>query len=122
MSIYPTLRYTDAKAAIKLLVDAFGFTEKAVHENPDGTIRHAELAWPGGGVIMLGQRSGEPSPFDSSRCVTYLALDDPDTHHARAKAAGAEIIQDLVDQDYGSREYAARDPEGNVWSFGTYRP
>jgi uncharacterized glyoxalase superfamily protein PhnB len=122
MSIYPTLRYTDAKAAIAFLVDAFGFTEKSVHDNEDGTIGHAELAWPHGGLIMLGQRRAEPSPFDTSRCVTYLALDDPDAHHARAKAAGAEIIQELVDQDYGSREYAARDPEGNVWSFGTYRP
>jgi uncharacterized glyoxalase superfamily protein PhnB len=122
MSIYPALRYADAKAAIKFLVDAFGFTEKTVQENPDGTVAHAELAWPGGGLIMLGQRRAEPSPFDTSRCVTYLVLDDPDTHHDRAKAAGAEIVLDLVDQDYGSREYAARDPEGNVWSFGTYHP
>jgi uncharacterized glyoxalase superfamily protein PhnB len=122
MSIYPTLRYTDAKAAIRFLVDAFGFTAKQVHENPDGTIAHAELAWPEGGLIMIGQKRAEPGPFDTGRVVTYLALDDPDAHHARAVEAGAEIVQDLVDQDYGSREYAAKDPEGNVWSFGTYRP
>ncbi|GAA0903436.1 VOC family protein [Virgisporangium ochraceum] len=122
MSIYPTLRYDDAKAAIRFLVDAFGFTEKSVMENDDGTIAHAELAWPGGGLVMLGQRRAEPSPFDTGRTVTYLALDDPDAHHARAVKAGAEIVQELVDQDYGSREYAASDPEGNVWSFGTYRP
>jgi uncharacterized glyoxalase superfamily protein PhnB len=122
MSVYPTLRYNDAKAAIKFLVDAFGFTEKAVMENEDGTVGHAELAWPGGGLIMLGQRRDQPSPFDTAKCVTYLVVDDPDAHHARAKAAGARIVQDLVDQDYGSREYAAADPEGNVWSFGTYRP
>lgn len=122
MSIYPTLRYNDAKAAIRFLVDAFGFTEKSVMENDDGTIAHAELSWPGGGLVMLGQRRAEPSPFDTGRTVTYLALDDPDAHHARAVRAGAEIVQQLVDQDYGSREYAARDPEANVWSFGTYRP
>jgi uncharacterized glyoxalase superfamily protein PhnB len=122
MSIYPTLRYEDAKAAIRFLVDAFGFTEKAVMENPDGSIAHAELEWPGGGLIMLGQKRAEPSPFDTVHVVTYLALDDPDAHHATAVKAGAEIIQELVDQDYGSREYAAQDPEGNVWSFGTYRP
>jgi uncharacterized glyoxalase superfamily protein PhnB len=51
-----------------------------------------------------------------------VAVDDPDAHHARAKAAGAVIMMELTDQDYGSREYAARDPEGNVWCFGTYRP
>jgi uncharacterized glyoxalase superfamily protein PhnB len=122
MSIYPTLRYNDAKAAIRFLVDAFGLTEKSVMENPDGTVAHAELEWPGGGLIMIGQRRAEPSPFDTGRTVTYLALDDPDAHHARAVKAGAEIIMDLVDQDYGSREYAAQDPEGNVWTFGTYKP
>jgi uncharacterized glyoxalase superfamily protein PhnB len=122
MSIYPTFRYKDAKAAIRFLVDAFGFTEKFVKETPDGTVAHAELAWPGGGLIMIGQRLDEPSLFDNGRGVTYVAVDDPDAHHATALKAGAEIIQELTDQDYGSREYAARDPEGNVWSFGTYRP
>ena len=121
MSIYPTFRYGDAKAAIRFLVDAFGFTEKSVMENPDGTIAHAELAWPDGGLVMLGQRR-EAGPFDNGRTVTYRALDAPDAHHARAVEAGAEITMELVDQDYGSREYAALDPEGNVWCFGTYRP
>ena len=49
-------------------------------------------------------------------------MDDPDAHHDRAKAAGAEIFRELSDQDYGSRDYAARDPDGNEWYFGTYRP
>lgn len=122
MSIYPTFRYGDAKAAVRFLVDAFGFTEKSVMENPDGTIAHAELAWPHGGLIMLGEKRGENDLFDTSHVVTYLALDDPDAHHAKAVKAGATIVQELIDQDYGSREYAAADPEGNVWSFGTYRP
>jgi uncharacterized glyoxalase superfamily protein PhnB len=52
----------------------------------------------------------------------YVVVDDPDAHHERAKAAGAEIVRELEDQDYGSRDYSARDPEGNLWSFGTYNP
>ena len=52
----------------------------------------------------------------------YLVVDDPDAHYERAVAAGAEIVQPLTDEDYGSRGYTARDPEGNVWSFGTYQP
>jgi uncharacterized glyoxalase superfamily protein PhnB len=52
----------------------------------------------------------------------YLVVPDPDAHHDRAKAAGAQIVRELADQDYGSREYRARDPEGNLWSFGTYQP
>jgi len=71
---------------------------------------------------MRGTRTGSPDLFDTRRAVLYLAVDNVDAHHDRASAAGAEIIYKLTDQPYGSREYAARDPEGNVWSFGTYRP
>jgi uncharacterized glyoxalase superfamily protein PhnB len=112
-SIYPTLRYTDAPSAIRFLKDAFGLIEHSVTENPDGTIAHAELAF-GNGIVMLGSRQDPPGLFDPGRAVLYLAVDDPDAHHARATAAGAEIVMPLTDQDYGSREYAARDPEGNL--------
>ena len=121
-SVYPVVRYTDAPAAIEFLTKAFQLERVTVHEGPDGTIAHAQLAWRTG-VIMLGSRSAEgDSPFDTGRTVLYLAVDDPDAHHDHAVAAGAEVIMELVDQPYGSREYAARDLEGNVWSFGTYRP
>jgi uncharacterized glyoxalase superfamily protein PhnB len=126
MSIYPTLRYRDPKAAIAFLVDAFGFTEKVVMTTDDGRVSHAELSWPDpagpGGVIMIGQRDDGSSIWDTGKVVTYLVLDDPDAHHKRAVAAGAEIVMELTDQPYGSRDYAARDPEANVWCFGTYRP
>jgi uncharacterized glyoxalase superfamily protein PhnB len=121
MSVYPTMRYHDARAAVRFLVDTLGFAEKSVDTGDDGLIGHAELAWPEGGLIMLGQRRAEPSPFDTGRSCTYLVVTDPDAHHARAVAAGAEIVMGLTDQPYGSREYAVRDPEGNVWCFGTYR-
>ena len=52
----------------------------------------------------------------------YLVVSDPDAHHARAVDAGAEVVIPLRDEEYGSRGYSALDPEGNVWSFGTYRP
>jgi uncharacterized glyoxalase superfamily protein PhnB len=60
--------------------------------------------------------------FDHGPSSTYVVVDDPDAHHERAVAAGAEIVRELTDTDYGSREFSARDPEGNLWSFGTYRP
>lgn len=118
-TIYPTLRYDDAPAAIRFLTDAFGFQADAVHEEK-GRISHALLGW-GSGLVMLSSRQ-PGDPFDLGRCCLYVAVDDPDAHHARAKAAGAVIVMELTNQDYGSREYAARDPEGNVWCFGTYRP
>jgi uncharacterized glyoxalase superfamily protein PhnB len=118
--IIPTLRYEDAKAAIDFLVNAFGFERHHITENDDGTIAHAELTY-GSGMVMLGTaRDGDR--FSTGRAVTYVVTDDPDAVHDQAKAAGATIIQELTDQDYGSREFAAEDPEGNVWSFGTYDP
>jgi uncharacterized glyoxalase superfamily protein PhnB len=120
MSIYPTLRYTDPAAAIRFLTAAFGLVEQFVSKDDDGAIAHAELS-SGAGVVMLGSRRPD-DPFDTGRAVLYTVVDDPDAHHARAVAAGAKVVMPLTDQPYGSREYAALDPEGNVWSFGTYRP
>lgn len=125
MSIYPTLRYTDPKAAIDFLTGALGFVAGPVSIADDGSVGHAELTF-GNGVVLLGTRGAEPGPWDTGRAVIYLvAGDDPatvDAHHARAVAAGAPVVQELVDQPYGSREFAVRDPEGNVWSIGSYRP
>jgi uncharacterized glyoxalase superfamily protein PhnB len=118
--IIPTLRYQDAKAAIDFLERAFGFERRHVTENDDGSVAHAELTH-GRGMVMLGTaRPGDR--FETGRAVIYVVVDDPDARHDRAKAAGAVIVQELTDQDYGSREFAAEDPEGNVWSFGTYQP
>jgi len=121
MSIVPVIRYADADAAITFLTSAFGLIAGQVNRNDDGSVGHAELS-SGDAVIMLGTRSDPPGPFDGGPAVVYVVVDDPDAHHDKATAAGAEVIDELVDQPYGSREYAARDPEGNVWSFGTYRP
>jgi len=125
-TLYPTLRYTDAPAAIDWLERAFGFERLAVHAGPDNTVAHAELRY-GSGVIMLG--SSRPDSFGRSPRelggVTggiYVAVQDPDAHYRRAREAGAEIIRELNDTDYGSREYSAKDPEGYIWSFGTYQP
>ncbi|MBP2471377.1 putative glyoxalase superfamily protein PhnB [Crossiella equi] len=120
-SIYPTLRYTDADAAIDFLTSVFGLRAKSVSRHEDGTVGHAELSW-GNGLVMLGQRGPEPGPFDTGRAVLYLVAPDVDAHHDRTVAGGATVVMGLVDQPYGSREYAATDPEGNVWCFGTYQP
>jgi uncharacterized glyoxalase superfamily protein PhnB len=123
--IIPTLRYNDAHAAIDLLVNAFGFTTRAVHEDDNGVVQHAELAY-GDGMIMLGDAPREPDANRLDMPVgggsVYIVVDDPDGHYERAKAAGVKIRRELRDEDYGSRGYSAEDPEGNLWSFGTYRP
>jgi uncharacterized glyoxalase superfamily protein PhnB len=126
-NIFPAMRYLDADAAIGWLAKAFGFEEKAAHRDADGIVQHAEMRL-GNGLIMFGQHRpgnwfgpGEPDAHTSTIGI-YVVVPDPDAHHDRAVAAGAEIVRGLTDQDYGSREYSARDLEGNLWSFGTYDP
>ena len=126
-SIVPCLSYRDAPAALAWLKEAFGFSENMVVLEPDGTIAHAQLRY-GTGLVMLGsQRDGElamQSPYDLGGITQsiYVVVEDADAHYARAVAAGAEILRELTDTPYGSRDYSARDPEGHVWNFGTYRP
>ncbi len=126
-NIFPALRYRDANAAIEWLKRAFGFQEKAVYRDDHGDVNHAELAL-GAGLVMLGSSrpdgwlgGGTPDARASTSSI-YIVIADPDAHYERAQAAGAEIVRELTNEDYGSREYSARDPEGNLWSFGTYDP
>ena len=126
-TIFPALRYRDAPAAIDFLGRAFGFETRMVVDGAPGAVAHAELTH-GDAMIMLGTArppnadeysAAAPPPGGST---LYIVVDDPDAHHDRARAAGAEIVRAPADTDYGAREYSARDPEGNVWSFGTYQP
>jgi uncharacterized glyoxalase superfamily protein PhnB len=122
--VWPTLRARDARALIRFLTDAFGFDETVVHGDGD-RVDHAELAWPPGGGIMLGSGPRDTPedrwPVPPGAFAAYVVTDDPDALFARATAAGAEVIDGLHETDYGSRDFAIRDPEGNRWSFGTYR-
>jgi uncharacterized glyoxalase superfamily protein PhnB len=121
-TIFPAYRYRDARAAIDWLGRAFGFEPRMVVDGPNGAVAHAELVH-GGAMIMLGSvRDGDGYAPPPGGAAAYVVVDDPDAHHERARAAGAEIVRELTDTDYGSREYSARDPEGNHWSFGTYQP
>jgi uncharacterized glyoxalase superfamily protein PhnB len=119
--VWPTLRARDARALIRFLVDAFGFEETVVYGEGD-RVDHAQLSWPPGGGIMLGSvRDGAEGPSSPGTFAAYVVTDDVDGVYQRAKAAGAEITAEPHDTDYGSHDFAARDPEGNRWSFGTYR-
>jgi uncharacterized glyoxalase superfamily protein PhnB len=120
--VWPTLRARDARALIRFLVDVVGFEETVVHGDGD-LVHHAQLSWPLGGGIMLGSVrdvEGDPWPVQAGTFGAYVVADDIDALHARVAAAGAEITAAPHDTDYGSRDFAMRDPEGNRWSFGTY--
>ncbi len=132
VNVIPSLRYQDAPKAIDWLCDAFGFERQLVVPGEDGTIAHAQLRF-GNGMLMLGSGGGHRGPYDrfvqppESRDTIrpgslYVIVEDADSHCARARAAGAEIVDEPEDADYGGRGYTCRDPEGHVWSFGTYDP
>jgi uncharacterized glyoxalase superfamily protein PhnB len=121
--VWPTLRANDARGLIRFLVDVVGFEETVVYGEGE-VVHHAQLSWPLGGGVMLGSVRNDPDDRWSIQPGTvgcYVVLDDPDALFARVSAGGAEIIDELHDTDYGSRDFAIRDPEGNRWSFGTYR-
>jgi uncharacterized glyoxalase superfamily protein PhnB len=119
--VWPTLRARDARALIKFLVDAFGFEETVVY-GEGNDVNHAELAWPPGGGVMLGSsRPDNPEQMAPGTFNAYVVCDDPDALCARTVENGAVVITELHDTDYGSRDFAVLDPEGNRWYFGTYR-
>ncbi len=121
--IVPYLYYEDGAAALEFLSKAFGFQERMKVARGDGSLMHAEAGFQDN-VVMLGtpvEESGTPKP--TSEAIRHSSVmcyvDDVDGHYARAQAAGATIVQELADQDYGARMYSAADPEGHVWHFAT---
>jgi uncharacterized glyoxalase superfamily protein PhnB len=126
VTMYPIIAYDDAPAAIAWLQRVFAFVPLLIMTGEQGEIQHAELRL-GDGVIMPTTRQRTPDPENpwSQPLGTqglYVALDNVDAHYEHAVHAGAEIVRPLADTSYGSREYSARDLDGNLWSFGTYHP
>jgi uncharacterized glyoxalase superfamily protein PhnB len=129
-TVIPCLRFRDAPAAIEWLCRAFGFEKQLIVPGAEGTIAHAQLVL-GNGMIMLGSALDseygrlikQPDEIGGAGTQSaYLVVADADAVHARAKAAGATIVIDIKDQDYGGRGFTCRDLEGHLWSVGTYDP
>jgi uncharacterized glyoxalase superfamily protein PhnB len=127
-SIYPVLQYRDAPAAMAWLERAFGCRILSDHRDDTGAVVHAELRL-GNGIIMTGSCKDEgpfmlktPRETGFSTQSVYVVVVEVDALFDRAKAAGAEIVWGIRDTDYGSRDFSVRDPEGHLWSFGTYAP
>jgi uncharacterized glyoxalase superfamily protein PhnB len=127
--VYPSLAYDDAAGAISWLGEAFGFVPGLVVPAASGDdIAHAEVRTATDGVVMListGQstrRSRNPRALGGTAHSVYVTVDDVDGLHDRAVAAGAEVFNPLHTTDYGTREFCCLDPEGHIWTFGTYNP
>jgi uncharacterized glyoxalase superfamily protein PhnB len=120
--VWPTLRARDARGLIRFLVEVVGFEDTVVYGEGE-RVDHAQLNWPLGGGLMLGSVRDDPDDkwsLTPGSFGAYVVTDDPDALCERIRAGGGEIMDDLHDTDYGSRDFSIRDPEGNRWSFGTY--
>jgi uncharacterized glyoxalase superfamily protein PhnB len=127
-TIIPCLRYRDAHAAITWLCKAFGFSQHAVYDDDQGGVAHAQLVY-GNGMLMLGsvrdnefgKRMLQPDQVGGSETqCPYVIVADCKAHYQQAKAAGAVIVDEYAEKDYGGAGYSCRDPEGHLWSFGSY--
>jgi PhnB protein len=118
--ISPYLLYEDGASAIDFLTAAFGF-EEVMRMEDGGVVNHAELRL-GDDSIMLADPGDDykgPRSAGHSTALVHVYVDDVDAHFERARAAGAEIVSEPTDQEYGDRRYDAKDPEGHFWSFAT---
>jgi uncharacterized glyoxalase superfamily protein PhnB len=133
-ALIPALRYEDAPAAILFLCDAFGFVPHAIYADEENQqlIHHAQLVLDGNMIMLSSFREDDSqekyrwlTPKQAggiTQCVCVV-IADPDAHHARAVAVGADILTEPHDNEgYPGRGYDAIDPEGHVWSFGSYDP
>jgi uncharacterized glyoxalase superfamily protein PhnB len=118
-TITPYLLYEDVAAALDWLNRAFGFEETLRFTGDGGDVTHAE-AWLGDAAIYLGDPGDQyknPKRLGQETVGLYVLVADVDAHYERAKAAGAEILEEPTDQVYGDRRYTARDLEGHHWYF-----
>ena len=121
-SLSSAVVYHDAKAALDWLERAFGFDRSLVITTPDGAIAHAEMRHCNGRLMVGGVWADFiASPADlggkNTQSVHVQIASDIDAHCARAREAGATILQEPENQFYGDRTYRALDLEGHVWNF-----
>lgn len=120
---WQSMSFNDADSMMSWL-SAIGFVEHATYrsEGDPSIVDHAEWVWSGGGGLMFGSVRPDGAVGHTGGSAAYLVTDDPDDLFDRAVAAGATVVREMVDQDYGGRGGSVSDPEGNHWSFGSYQP
>jgi len=120
MAITPYLLYEDVAGALKFLSKAFGFKKFGPQfKMPDGKINHAAMKL-GKDAVMMGYPGPQyrnPKRLGEATQNLYVEIDNVDRHYAKAKKAGAQIIEEPADTAYGARRYGAEDPEGHRWYF-----
>ncbi len=122
-SVIPVLVYADIEAAHDFLVEVFGFTSGGLHRLDDGTVVHGEVRHGDAAIWLHRETAGHEMASPRGAAISHgglsVVVPDVDVHHARVRAAGARIESAPTDQDYGRREYGARDPENHRWWFSS---
>lgn len=118
-AITPYLLYSSCENALDFLHRAFGFEEVLRYTGAGGYVNHAEMRLDGVSIYMGNPGEGyrNPKELGQETVGIYVYVDDADAVHARARGAGAEIVEEPTDQEYGERRFTARDPEGHYWYF-----
>ena len=120
MAITPYLYYEDLRSALDFLAKAFGFRKYGrPMARPDGKLNHAAMKLDDD-IIMMGwpgPKYKNPRRLGQATQCLYVNVADVEKHFARAKKAGAKIIEEPKDTPYGDRRYGAEDPEGHQWYF-----
>ena len=120
MAITPYLYYEHVDRALTFLAKAFGLRKHGVQmRGPDGKINHAAMKL-GDALIMMGRPAPgyrNPKRLGQTTQSLYINVAAVDKHFQRARKAGAVILEEPTDTEYGHRRYGATDPEGHEWYF-----
>lgn len=125
MAITPYLYYEDVDSALRFLDKAFGFRRYGARvRGPDGKTNHAAMKL-GTAMVMMGRPGAgyrNPKRLGQATQSLYVNVKGVDKHFQRARKAGALILEEPGDTEYGHRRYGATDPEGHEWYFAQEIP
>lgn len=117
-TVLPHVSYQDVGKAIEWLTSIFGFVEHYRYGDP---VSGAQM-YAGKACIMVNSTRGDASPAQLGYGTQSLTifLDDVDAHYARVKSAGAKIVEELHETEYGERQYGVIDLDGHHWLFSRH--
>lgn len=121
-TILPHLAYEDVGGALTWLAKAFSFTEQFRYGEPGGPVQGAQMHLGGAWIMLATSRLGRASPSRLGQRTQSLTVfvEDVDAHYQKAKSAGARIVEEIHETEYGERQYGPEDHEGHHWLFAKH--
>jgi MerR family transcriptional regulator, thiopeptide resistance regulator len=123
LDVITVIACADIAATHEFLVETLGFASAGLEHGGDGNVVHGEVR-AGDRRIWLHRTTPEhglatPAELGGSGGGNVVQVTDVDAHFERVRAAGATILYEPADQEYGQREYGVADPDGHSWWFAT---